>query len=663
MIPTEREIHGELRVSRDGGSSWVDISGYLMNDRIDLGDTSGIGVNPSGVDGVVRQLNFQIHNDLTNDFNPLIKDSSWNQVSGVWSPLLWSGRMVMLRTRTMDTKIEVKNEVIGTGDGTATEFYTDHAPLVNGVVDIQLFTGTTNWWSTTADNWSTITTNWSELGVTAYQTDISYTVDDATGKITFASPVPLNYKIRVTSYSYWQNDSGLIPVFHGYLGEDIDCDKFTVTCQCSDLAYQLQKSMIETETQYGSALGVAAETAIQNMIDDWVSGGPTLYCPVSPGFALLNTEAGKFSNMSVWDGIQKIVGMFGWFCGFLYDSNTGAFRLTLLEPPRTKTTAYAVFNLNYMYDIIEDSMRVKISTRDMRNKWIGYYYNQSTGLRSSVTVSDPLSIAEFGETRTAILEEDNTSLIDTEVEMRNLLTEALNDTKFANGLVTFQMPYMQTMDVFSGVTIWHPKISSGTDFYGIQSISHTHSWPNGPFRTDCSGIGLITGGSLSWCKKQARPGTASDPELKTPIQAFTGTNGLVDKTGAPIVSNGSFVGKVVYSGTYDNTNAIDSFTVNNIIIPTGKKWVGISICSNTVQFPNSNTSKTLKAITGQVAAFRVLFTVGVDVSNSVLAAGTYSSIDIGIYHSTQITYHYDDATNETKSNNLSCYYEIYEIEA
>ncbi len=507
LIPNERCIDKRFQISRDDGSTWVDVTDYLTKTRINFGDTSGIGVNASGTDGVVRQLDFNLHNDIGYNFNPLDKISPWNLVSSQYSPLLFPYRRVKLETRIYDTRQDVKYEVVGIGDGIETEFYTSHALLINGVVSIEFFTSDPTWWVTTTTAWSAITTSWTELGKIAAAAAIAYTVDNTTGKITFASPLPSGVYARVSSYSYWANDSGFIPVFEGYLGDSIQEGEYGVDCQCRDLAKLLQDTYIETEVQYGTSVGSPAETEIQKILDDNLGVGiVTLYTPVSPGFAVLDTEAAKINYMSVWDAIQKITGMFGWFCGYVLDWNTLAFRLTLMEPPRSKTHSRRDFELSHIDDFHSQSL--EISDRDVRNKWTVTYRNASTGARESVTVQDDNSISLF-RLKAAKMEQSDTSLIDTAEEATALANAALDDTKFATGLTQIELPYLHNMDVFAGVLTHHPKLSSSVDFYGVQSISHELTWSGQQrFRTIITGTGQVVGGSEKWQRVMTRPGAA-----------------------------------------------------------------------------------------------------------------------------------------------------------
>jgi len=498
LIPNERYIKPRLQISRNDGIDWTDITDYLQRINIDLGDTSGIGVNASGTDGVLRTASFTLHNNIDSNFNPAVKTSSWNLVSGSWSPLLWPYRRAKFETSIYDTKIEVKNEMIGIGNDSDTEFYTGQSPLVNGITGISLYTASDTWWDDTTTSWDNNTDDWDQLGKIADVADIDYTVDNETGKITFASPPGAGVNIQVESYHYWKNNSGFIPVFEGYLGESIKCGDYSVTCQVLDLGKRLQDCYIETETQYGSVGGDPAETVIQSIIDDNLGSGIVyLYTPISPGFAILNTSAAKIGYCSIWDAIQKIAGMFGWFIGYKLDWNTSTFRLTLMEPPRLKTHSLRDFELDHNDDFY--SQTLEISDRDIRNKWTVTFKNQATGLRESVTVKDDDSIAQF-TLKAAQIEQGDADLIDTTAEASDLANAALSDTKYATGLTRIDMPYLHNMDIFSGIIIHHPKLSSTIDFYGVQSISHELDWTNSQqkFRTYITGIGQVVGKSIGW---------------------------------------------------------------------------------------------------------------------------------------------------------------------
>src|SRR5690606_654438 len=145
-IPRERSIHAEIEVGRPDGETWVPIKDYVSSITVELGDVSAIGTGQSGVDGVVRRLNFSIHNDRSlpvrvwpkdgtvprsrtlneadtvpaagtnsewlirllgqtpsikgESFASRVRTSGWNYFECEYEPLLWPTRDVVFRAAT-----------------------------------------------------------------------------------------------------------------------------------------------------------------------------------------------------------------------------------------------------------------------------------------------------------------------------------------------------------------------------------------------------------------------------------------------------------------------------------------------------------------------------------------------------------------------------------
>ncbi|HHW13507.1 MAG TPA: hypothetical protein GXX28_01065, partial [Firmicutes bacterium] len=149
---------------------------------------------------------------------------------------------------------------------------------------------------------------------------------------------------------------------------------------------------------------------------------------------------------------------------------------------------------------------------DVRNAIKVTYRDSATGQRASVTVEDAASIAEYGR-RAMQIEEADTSLIDTQAEALALANAALADLKDLTATTRIEMPFLPTMDVFSGIVIHDPRISSTDDFFGVESVRHGLEWPDGDddkgrFRTEVVGAGRVVGAHGKWLAMQTRPGAA-----------------------------------------------------------------------------------------------------------------------------------------------------------
>ena len=86
MIPANRKISAYLGIQRADGT-WADLSHYLTQAEVELGDVSLVGTGNAGVDGRVRTLRFSLKQE-GDSFSPRDKNSFWNTLNGEYSPLL-----------------------------------------------------------------------------------------------------------------------------------------------------------------------------------------------------------------------------------------------------------------------------------------------------------------------------------------------------------------------------------------------------------------------------------------------------------------------------------------------------------------------------------------------------------------------------------------------
>ena len=292
-----------------------------------------------------------------------------------------------------------------------------------------------------------------------------------------------------------------VRLFHGYLGDSIQVDGDSITCECRDLAKGLQNTYIETVQTYGSTSGVAAEMVIQSILDDNLgSGVVTLYTPTSPGFIL---HPYRLEYQSVWDAIQQIAAQIGWWLGYRWDAATGKFRLTFMAPPRGKDASSADWMLTAQDDIYTQPL--DISDADIRNVVAVTYKDRTLGKRQTVTVSDATSIAKYGR-RAMGIEEQDASLIDTQAEAQALAQAAVDDLRDMTGTTRIVMPLMPQLELFHSVVVQNPLVSDQDDFYGVDSVMHTLDFEGGRFRTEVIASRRVVGATMRWLQMQTRPG-------------------------------------------------------------------------------------------------------------------------------------------------------------
>lgn len=479
-IPRNRCIHVRLLVSRADGITWVDLTSYLRRAAVSLGDVRAVGTGSPGVDAAVRTLQFTLRNGV-DSFSPQDKTSVWNQDAKGYAPLLWPTREVVLQVaiespgkETSGTTYRV-GEVLGAVSSASPTVTLSRRPIKDGTVAVYL------------------------NGIV--QPESAYVVDYATGTIRFTGLGSAS-QAATADYTWWST------LFHGYLGDSIPVEKFAVSCEARDPAKLLQDTYIEQKRSYGSADGVPAEMVIQSILDDNLGlGVAALYCPRSPGFMIQPYELGY---KSVWDAIQEIAQQIGWWLGYRWDHTAGAMQLTLVEPPRNKSAATADWTLDWEDDIYTHGLDV--SDENIRNVVTVTYRDGETGKRTAVTVTDAISIAEYGR-RAMGIEEDDTSLIDTQDEAQAFAEAALADLSEMTGTSQVEMPLMPELDVFDGLVVTNPLISSESEFYGVESVEHTLDFGSAParLRTTVVCCGRIIGSHRRWLRMQTRPGGRGEP--------------------------------------------------------------------------------------------------------------------------------------------------------
>lgn len=324
---------------------------------------------------------------------------------------------------------------------------------------------------------------------------------------------PLIWPNRQVILDLQETAAGIDPVpanwvrmFVGLLGDRIETDGPRVRVQCRDLAKRLQDAFIFEERIYGSEGGTPAQEVIQNIIDDELgSGVVTLRVADNPGFMVLPY---RVEYKSVWDAIQQVVNQFGWFLGYRWWGPTGSFELVLMEPPRDKTTAD--FQYNWEDEVFVRSL--DITDRDIRNSVKVIYRDAATDLPASVTVTDASSINEFGLRRMQI-EEGDSLLITNAAQATALGQAAVDDLSQMTGEFNVTLAFQIFLDVFSSFSLFDPKMSTSTDLYAVESVSHSLNWDTGVMRTSALCSTRVIGGHRRWLDMEARPGAS--PPIET----------------------------------------------------------------------------------------------------------------------------------------------------
>jgi hypothetical protein len=237
----------------------------------------------------------------------------------------------------------------------------------------------------------------------------------------------------------------------------------------SKIMSQLADRWIEAETVYGDDAGVAIETVMQSIIDDWTDGTITLWDGGSPpSFNILSYRQQK---MSVLSALTQLVQLIGWDVREVWDDGTSAFRLKLYEPDRAASTGDKVwtFDASQYYDV----NRIDISRADVRNVVsVLYTSSGSTGF-STVTAQDAASITRFGR-RWMEIQEGGESSINSSSEANALATAALNDLKDPLADQEIVHPYFWPVELQDYQEYLANDVHYSTDqFWAIYGLRHT----------------------------------------------------------------------------------------------------------------------------------------------------------------------------------------------
>jgi hypothetical protein len=270
-----------------------------------------------------------------------------------------------------------------------------------------------------------------------------------------------------------------------------------------------------------TTVGTAVETVMQQILNDNLGAGAvTLYTPVSPGWAVRYFAQ---QRESLHDALKRLAEQIGWCLRYRYDTGTSAFRLTLFDPGRTKTTPDRQFSASQILDV--SKCRVEIS--EIRNAIRVIYPDQSAidpkgfPTRKILDVTDATSITKYGR-RFMEIAEGETSNLNTTAEATTLANAALSDLKEPNaeyGVDLDFFPWLQTTDLIR-------FLGDGLRFTGDQdlallAVSHTIDGPSFA-KTSITTRGKPSIGVSPWLSRDARlaPGDVHQTILQATGEPF-----------------------------------------------------------------------------------------------------------------------------------------------
>lgn len=529
-IPLQRTVKSRVEVFRRG--EWIDVSRFVARVEVNLGDHTGVGVNPSGTDGVARTAIIVLKNGMvTRKYWPstlsrmsddlLSERIAWSTetadkilewlfgapsvgwerenlaprdrtsrvnlltVKGerVYEPLLWANREIRVWGRTLAGLTPQAPHII-TGDGTTAEYDLPHTLIEPATMRVM------------ADG----------------DVPIEWEIDGWTGRLWLNRPLEDGEKLTI-DYSTYTHDDGWKCDFHGVIGGDIRADGSSVTLQVVDLSAVLQRSYIldAVETPYS---GPMEEVMQQILADHPQTEHVTLYFPSgTPANPRPSNESPEWyveeyapGEMSVFDALGRLASRRGWYVGYRWHEPTGQMQLQLLEPMRWKDDSTADLRLSWMTDFYAHDLS------DSDSQLINYVeieWRDEDGEKHITVSKNEDSIVKYG-LRAGRIREDETSEIRDAAAAQRLADAVIADLSETRGASSLDMPIIPGLDVFTGIALDDPRVSSSEDFLGVENVLQVYDFEGGRFRSQVSGPNRVVGGLLRWLGMIARPG-AKEP--------------------------------------------------------------------------------------------------------------------------------------------------------
>lgn len=540
-IPLHRTVKARVEVLRRG--EWIDVSRFVTRVEVNHGDHSGVGVNPSGADGVARTATITLKNGMTarrfwpstlsrlsddllgmsdqriawstdsaerilewlfgapaagwtrENLAPRDKTSRVNLVEDrgnlVYDPLIWPNREIRVWGRTL-SGLTPQEAVALAGDGSTAEFDLPHTLIEPATVRL----------------------------VADVTMPVDWEIDGWTGKLWLNRPLNVGESLTI-DYSTYTQDDGWRCEFHGLIGGDIRADGHAVRLQVVDLSKRLQEAYIfdAAEEPYSGPM----EEVMQQILRDHPSTEHiTLYFPSgTPANPRPSNESPEWyvekyapGEMSVWDALGRLAARRGWFIGYRWHEPTQQMQLQLLAPPRWKDATTADLRLSWMTDFYGHDLAD--SDASIIN-YVEVIWRDEDGNEHTTVRENPASIGAYG-LRAGRIREDDTSEIRDEAAARRLADAVIADLSEMRGASSLDMPVIPGLEVFTGIALDDPRVSSSEDFLGIENVLQIYDFENGRFRSQVSGPNRVVGGLTRWLGMIARPG-AKEP---TPPEGIGG---------------------------------------------------------------------------------------------------------------------------------------------
>lgn len=320
-----------------------------------------------------------------------------------------------------------------------------------------------------------------------------------------------------------------IELFRGAI-DIINWGPYEVEVSCRDQMRTLMDTFIETEVEYSDITGESVQSIMQLILDDNLASPPTLYVPTDPLWQVTEFWSDK---QSIMDQLNMLVDMIGWRCKYKWDNGTSTFRLTLIQPDRTKVAVDRTFADDDYYNI----PRIDTDIKNIRNAVTVWYpdpadlLDDGTPTFKFVTVENPSSIAEY-DRRWMSITEAATSIIDSSAEAERMAEAILSDLDTPKVGKSVEMPLFAPVELDDLYAFTANNIHY-TDTITMAVVGYRHSFTDTAARTVLTlREGVPAGRNLSWFGLAAGNGMGTrNTERTTEI-----TNGTL--TAGDVIPNG-----------------------------------------------------------------------------------------------------------------------------
>lgn len=270
-------------------------------------------------------------------------------------------------------------------------------------------------------------------------------------------------------------------------------DENTIVLGVSDLGAWLAGTIIQVERTYSNSTGVAVETIMQSILTDNINsvlGAVTLYVPSATGLVIRTYSQAK---VSVLEALNALAAQAGAVVRYQYDASD-VFRLTLIKPPRTKTTPDDAFGPSEYYAIPQ----LQKNSDDVRTKGKVFFRDFATGNILSATATAPApALAQYGDGAYIEVREDVASNIDTLAEAQVMVDAMISDLDDAFAQHVMETAFFPIAELYDLYTYALNSVHyDAAQSLGVASIAHALT-PQGD-STTITGRGKVTGFYKGW---------------------------------------------------------------------------------------------------------------------------------------------------------------------